>query len=169
MAERRACSGTTKAGKPCRGNPLTDSDYCMAHSDAETKASVGFVPEAGKLGGRPKNPRAVDVLRDKLEAEIDAWLDVLVDAREAQKAIVVGAGEGAFLELIPDYTVRLRAFQEAFDRVYGKPKQATELSGPGGDPIRTEGDALDPSKLNPEQLRTYLTLVKAMRGDGGEA
>ena len=29
------CAGTTKAGKPCRGRPVTGSDYCRMHQPAE--------------------------------------------------------------------------------------------------------------------------------------
>lgn len=167
MAEKRACKGTTKAGKPCRANPLHDGDYCLAHSDPETRESVGFIPDNG-FGGRKPNPRAVDVLREKLEAEIDEWLQVYIGAREATKPVGVGSGEDFQMVEIPDHALRLRALADAFDRVYGKPKQATELSGPGGEPIRTEGDAPDLDRLTPDELRAYLAMVKKMRGDGGE-
>lgn len=168
MAEKRACSGTTKAGKPCKAAPLKDSDVCLAHSDPDTRASTGFVPEAGHLGGRPRNPRAHELLREKLEAEIDAWLDVLVDARTAERLVFIGSGDDVESERVPDHVIRMKAFAEIWDRVYGKPKQATEISGPGGDAVRVEGGAPDLELLTPDELRAYLELVKKMRGDGGE-
>ncbi len=168
MAEKRACSGATKAGKPCKAAPLKDRDVCLAHADLETRESTGFVPDNG-FGGRPKNPRAVDVLRERLEAELDEWFAVLIRARDAANVKVVGEDEaGPITAEIPDHMVQLRAFTEVFDRVYGKPRQSTEISGPEGGPVRTAGDAPSLDKLSPGDLRDYLALVRKMRGDGGE-
>ena len=89
---KRACHGTTKAGKPCKAAPLHDSDYCLAHTDEETRLSTGF----GAPGtGRPRNPRAVDVLKERIEAGIDEVLKPLWDALTAERAVVVGNGPGA--------------------------------------------------------------------------
>jgi hypothetical protein len=30
-AEPAICAATTKAGNPCKGKAVADSDYCMAH------------------------------------------------------------------------------------------------------------------------------------------
>jgi hypothetical protein len=135
MTSRR-CQGTTKRGAPCRAKPLTGSDYCVAHSDAETRASMGFTPDAGKLGGRPPNPRPAEILRQRIEADIDKWYDVLIEAREAERAVVVGHGEHAEVEMVPEYGTRLAAFREALDRAWGKPKQATEITGADGGPVQ---------------------------------
>lgn len=138
MATRR-CNGKTKKGNACKAAPLTDGDFCLAHSDADTRASVGFTPEAGHLGGRPRLPRPHEVLRDAIEAEIDEWLAPLKDALKADRGVVVGAGEYASVEYVPDHQARLRAHEMAFDRVYGRPRQQLEHTGHNGAPIKTEG------------------------------
>lgn len=159
----RACQATTRTGDPCKAHPLADGDFCLAHSDPDTRASVGFTADAGHLGGRPRNPRAVDVLREKIEQDIDSWLQVLVDAREAESGIVVGNGASASLETLPDHSTRIKAFLAAFDRAYGRPRQALEHTGEDGGPIQVT--AFDLSRLEPEEKRALLALVeKAERG-----
>ncbi|MCA1572668.1 MAG: hypothetical protein LC798_20710, partial [Chloroflexi bacterium] len=138
MAGKHGCTGTTRKGEPCGAWPLKDRDVCLAHSDLETRASVRF-GGVQPGGGRPKNPRAVDVLRERIEQNIDRWLAPIEEALAAERGIVVGMGEDASLEFIPDHAIRLRAAAEGFDRVYGKPKQAIEQSGPEGGPIQVEG------------------------------
>lgn len=129
------CSGTNiKTGRPCRAWPLRGTTRCLAHSDAEARDSVGFVAANGK-GGRPRAPRVVDVIRERLEARADAVIDVLWDGLEANRGVVVGSGEFAQLEETPDYASRLAAAREILDRAYGKPTQATEISGPDGGPV----------------------------------
>lgn len=167
MGEKRACAGTTKAGKPCRAPALKDTGYCMVHGPEEVRESKGFGgPQEG--AGRPRTPRVVDVLRERIERDIDKWLKVYEDALGASRPLGVGSGEDFHVVDVEDHATRLRALADAFDRAFGKPKQATELSGPDGAPVQVEGDAPDLGKLSPEQLKTYLALVKAMRGDGGE-
>lgn len=134
---KRACSGTTRSGDACKGNPLKGRDVCMAHADDETKASVSFGgAQAG--GGRPKAPRAVDVLRERIERDIDKWLTPIEDALSAERTYILGTGEDAEAVSVPDHTTRMAAAREGLDRAYGKPKQATELSGPDGGPIPTQ-------------------------------
>lgn len=136
MPEKRRCKGTTRAGKACSAYPLTDSDFCLAHSDEERRASVGFTGEAGKLGGRPRKPRVVDVLREKVEDEIEEWLEPLYEARKATKHVVVGNGPTAHVEEVPDIPTRLAATREVIDRTHGKARQSVELSGADGGPVK---------------------------------
>jgi hypothetical protein len=161
---KRRCQGTTKASKPCAANPLTDSNFCLAHSDAETRESVGFIPDNGK-GGRPRNPRAVDVLRKRLEADIERVLKPLFDGLEASKGITLAIGGGK-TELVetPDHALRLAAVRELLDRAYGKPKQATELTGPEGGPVQVEG-SVDLRNLSPTELRELRALLARASGD----
>lgn len=158
----RRCLGITKAGTPCKAAPLKVTDHCLAHSDAETRGSVGFTPEAGKLGGRPAAPKAVDLIRERVETEIEEWYSVLIEARDAQRAVVVGSGEHAEVEYVPDHTVRLAAFREAMDRAYGRPKQAQEVSGPDGAPLVA---GFDPKRLTADELRNVVSLVGRARGN----
>lgn len=133
MSER-SCKATTKKNAPCRAAPLSDSDFCLAHADPETRSKTGFIPNNGK-GGRPKNPRVVDVLREALEQDADLILGVYRDAMEATRAVVVGNGPSACTEIVPDYATRVKAADAYQDRVIGKPKQTQELTGAGGDPL----------------------------------
>jgi hypothetical protein len=106
----------------------------MAHADAETRESAGFIAANGK-GGRPRNPRAVDVLRERIEADIDRWLLPLEDGLKAEHGVVVGDGPTAHVEFFDDHRTRIRAHKEAFDRAYGRPTQPTREE--------QSGDALD--------------------------
>lgn len=129
--EKRACSATTKAGTPCQSPPLAGTELCMAHSPAKVRESRGFVADNGKAG-RPRSPRAVDVLRERIEQDIDAVIAPLWEALAAEKSVVVGNGPSAHVESVPDLPTRIAAARELLDRGYGKPKQATELSGAVG-------------------------------------
>lgn len=125
MSERK-CEATTKAGKPCKGPPLRGRTVCLAHADEETRGSVRFSgPQEGS--GRPRHPRAVDVIRERIERDLDKWLKPLEDSLEAGRAVVVGTGPKARLEMVPDYVVRLRAVADALDRAYGRPAQSHEV------------------------------------------
>jgi hypothetical protein len=127
----------------------------MAHSDAETRASVGFVPEAGRLGGRPRNPSVIDRLREKVEAQSDEIVSKLWDLVEnATRTVVVGTGPNAYTEVVPDNDLRLKALRELLDRSHGRPKQATEISGPGGGAIPT-------APLIPEDADWHAEALKA--------
>lgn len=103
---------------------------------------MGFVADNGK-GGRPKNPRAVDILRKRLEEKADTLMEVYFDAAKAE------AEPG-----IPDHVIRLRAVEALLDRAYGKPGQSLEVTGAEGGPIMS-ADVNDPEvrKLATELLR----------------
>lgn len=151
MTDKPRCGGTTKAGKPCKAAPLrkdveiqgvtVKGKHCRAHDpdlpDSARFGSRAQAKAAGDQGGRPRNPRVVEVLRDRFEARADEFLDALDEALKAMQPYTVGWGEEAYVEMVPDHRVRLKALEIAFDRVYGRPKQATEISGPGGGAIPT--------------------------------
>jgi hypothetical protein len=76
---------------------------------------------ARRLGGLNKaKPRLGDVLRERVEAEAEA---------------IVGAYVTALHDEDADHETRMRAPDRLLDRVYGRPRQGVELSGPGGDPL----------------------------------
>lgn len=160
MSDRR-CHAITKAGKACKAHPVSGSDFCLAHDETarEIARFGGLQPGAG----RPPAPRVVDVIRERIEEEMDEWYQVLLDARDASKPVMVGHGEDAYVVDIPDHGVRLAAFREVMDRAYGKPKQATELSGPGGGPIAV--GAVDLSRLSDDELRQVVELTDRCRVD----
>lgn len=153
MPPTRRCTGTTKAGKPCRANPMKDRDVCLAHADEETRGSARFGgPQPGS--GRPPAPRAVDLLRERMEADLDQVLGPLWDALVADRAIVVGNGPQAYVENVPDHGVRITAVREMLDRSYGKPKQQTEVTGE----IRS-GPIMDLSRLSDDELAALEALT----------
>lgn len=127
---RRACKGKTKAGKRCRAAPLTDSTFCLAHTDELTRAKAGFGGSAnGAKGGRPRNPRAVDVLRQRIEADIDKVLDPLWEALQADRGIALTVkGGGMEIGSTPDHPTRIVAARELLDRAYGRAKSTGEVT-----------------------------------------
>lgn len=125
------CTGVNRKGEPCKAHPLHGRDVCLSHADATTRESVGFVAANG-FAGRIAAPRAIDVLRDRIERDIDKWLRPLEDALTAERFAGFDDGQAIYVE---DHSVRMAAAREGLDRAYGKPKQATEISGPDGGPI----------------------------------
>jgi hypothetical protein len=99
----------------------------MAHADEATRKSANF--QQGPRPGRPRKPRAVDVLRERIEADIDRWLRPLEDGLTADRGLVVGDGPDARIESVPDHGARIKAHREAFDRAFGKPTQPTRDDG----------------------------------------
>ncbi len=144
MAKRK-CRGENKRGGPCGANPLkpgteiegvfVTGEWCRQHDpNLPDKARIGGAQPGA---GRPRKPRVVDVLRDRIEDEVDQWLDVLQDARVAVKVVgVLGEGEMAEPIEVEDHAVRLKALSIALDRAYGRPRQ--EVSGPDGAPLQLE-------------------------------
>lgn len=156
---RPRCRRKTKAGKPCKNGSLPGRDHCMAHAPAEEKESRGF-GGSQPGSGRPRKPRAVEVLRERIERDIEKWLQPLEDARGATRGLVVAIkGGGAELVEIPDHSVRLAAVRDAFDRAYGKPTQPTELTGEDGGPIEQHA-ILDTTKLSKDELKVLRGLLR---------
>lgn len=141
MASKRRCKGKTKAGKACRAKPLKGSDFCISHSDKAVQAEVGFGGSLnGALGGAAtRKPRAVDVLRERMEERIDEVLAPLFDALTASRGIALTIkGGGMEIGYTPDHAARLAAVKELLDRAYGRPKQMTELTGADGEAIQIQ-------------------------------
>lgn len=173
---KRQCHGTTKAGRPCKVAPLTGSDYCRAH-DPELPAESRFgSPEqarAAATGVVRKAPRVIELLAAKAEAEEEAerlWR-VISEALDADRGVVVGNGPTAHVDFVADHPTRLAAFREFIDRVDGKPRQKTEVSGPDGEPI-TVGAAANLAGLTDEEiedLRRLVAKVAITEGDDADA
>lgn len=138
MAKRR-CKGKTKKGTRCKAAPLTDSDFCLAHSDEETRESAGFGgPQEG--AGRPRRPRIIEVLQERIEADIDRWLAPLEAALEEGKPVLMWNGPERKHEIkfVPDPNLGMKALKLALDRAYGRPRQEVELTGQGGGALEIE-------------------------------
>lgn len=121
----RRCKAKTKAGKRCKANSQKDREVCIAH-DEERRGSVGF-GGAQPGSGRPRKPKVIEVLRERIEENIDFWLQPLVDGITADAAKVVGDGEHARLEFHADHPTRIKAQREALDRAFGKAAQSVDV------------------------------------------
>jgi len=174
----RQCIGTTKAGQLCKSPPLKGAATCLAHADEETRGSVGFGgPQDG--GGRPRLPRATELQRQLVEAHAREvvrpyfralGLDVEEDGtvrRLDRGAIVVGRDKngGVHSSTVEDLNAQVAAVAEALlNRVYGRPRQALEHSGPEAGAIELDAadSGLDLSRLDePELAQLQAMLSKA--------
>ncbi len=160
MRGKHGCTGTTRRGTPCDAHPLRASDpkVCLAHADLQTRESVGFIAANGK-GGRPRLPKPMDLALKLVEEHAAALLRPHFKALGLMLhddgtitplkhgAIVVHNGEATTIE---DLAGQISAARELMDRVYGKPRQSTEITGAGGGPLRVEG--VDVSRLSDTEL-----------------
>lgn len=138
------CSETTNAGNPCPQKAavvfIRGKQYklktCAMHAPAPIKRELNLFQygHPGKAG-RKKKKTALDLVRERIEGEAERYLQPLEDALIALKAVVVGNGASAHIEYTEDLALRVDTAFKILDRVYGKPKQTTELSGVGGDAI----------------------------------
>jgi hypothetical protein len=152
---KRRCSELTKKGKACKAPPIPETDWttCMAHAPAEIRRSKGFVPDNGK-GGRPKLPTPTEVAKRLIENNIAVVLRPhfrtlgfdLEIAKDGQLQLRELEGGGAKLfgeskdgEIVgspyEDLGAMIAAAEKLLDRIYGKARQATELTGAGGEPL----------------------------------
>jgi hypothetical protein len=147
---KRQCQGKTKAGKPCKAAPLSGSDYCSAHDPSlpdETRfGSPIQASDAGKLGGpATRRPRVIEKMRERVEADIELVLKPYFEALEAKLMTTVFSAEDGVLTVmtdVPDLEMRMKAADKLLDRVYGKPRQQMEHSGPdkGGIPLELDAE-----------------------------
>ena len=123
---RGARYGRTASHAPVLG----ESVYCFTH-DPERRVDA---EEARRRGGEATRKRSVpDVLRERVEAEADEWLQPYRDLRD--NAVLTFTHQGEIVAQVPDYAARVRASEMVFDRVYGKPRQALEHSSDEGKPL----------------------------------
>jgi hypothetical protein len=155
---KRACAGITKKGTRCKAPPLKDSDFCLAHAEEKTREKAGF-GGSQEGAGRPPKPKATEVMKERVEEKIDDVLKPLFDGLTARRAVVVGQGPGAHIEIVDDAQTRIRASESILDRVYGRPKQMTEITGEDGEPLIPDG-SLDLSKLDDDDLNTLRTIAR---------
>lgn len=162
MSDRK-CAGTTKKGDPCKAAPLTDTDFCLAHSDEETRGETGFGgPQPGS--GVPARPKPSEIAKRLIEANELAlqrpyWLtlgyDVVIGEngpelveRATGGAKLYGTSKDGYVQVSPhdDLEAMQRAAERLQDRVYGKPKQQTEVTGAEGGPVQVVSIAPDPDR-----------------------
>jgi hypothetical protein len=198
--KRRSCKGKTKAGKPCKAPPLkpgtvinggtADGKHCRQHDPnlPDSARMGGAVPGAG----RPRRPRVTETMREMVEEAGHALLapylksiGVQLDehgrpTRDRHGHLVIGTGaqvivkhEGeAIVADVEDLAGQIAAVEKLLDRVYGRPTQATELTGKDGGPIEFEGDPLngrDPVDLAAEARRAIAAELAKQAGIDLEA
>lgn len=167
---KRRCSELTKAGKPCKAPPIPETDYttCMAHAPAKVRESKGFVPDNGKAG-RPKLPTPSEVAKRLIEDNIAVilrphfrtlgWdLEIDSDGQLQLKQLEHGGAklygeskDGAIVVSdAEDLGAMIAAAEKLLDRVYGRARQATELTGAGGRPLTVSFDFTETEEWNRE-------------------
>lgn len=150
------CSGINKAGGPCGAHPLKGTDHCAAHPISPDSARFGSpeqAREAAKSAGRPRLPKPTDVARRLIEENVAVVLrphfralghDVEVDDQGVHLVPVEGGGaklhgtsKDGYVRVSDhdDLGAQMTASEKLQDRVWGRPKQQTEISGPDGGPL----------------------------------
>lgn len=160
------CGQTTKAGHPCptvcpkvtlRGKKY-QLKTCIPHAGQAIQKELNFGQGGPTPGcGQKKRPNPHTILRERVEADVDRYLKPLEDALVAMKAVVVGNGGSAHVQMVEDLGLRIKAVNDILDRVYGRPKQVTELTGTDGAPL----EVLVP---NDDERRQALAAVLASTG-----
>lgn len=176
---KRKCHGRTVKGTPCRATPLrkgteiggvkVKGKHCRRHDpDIPDSARFGTKEQAkaaGDMGGRPRKPRPDDVLRQRIEENIDRWLQPLEDALGQGKPVQMWDGDERkhHIEFVPDPALAMKAMKFAFERVYGKPRQAIDLAGADGGTLQVS-HVFEDDELR-EEMHGLVGRVAAARAD----
>lgn len=150
------CKATTKKGEPCKSPPIKGTDRCLSHSSAKARESVGFVADNGKAGRKPL-PKPTDVARQLIERHIEVTLaphfrtlgyeitrndddELDIVASDGGGAKLYGESKEGYIEVSShdDLGAMIAAAEKLLDRIYGRPKQATEITGADGGPVQTQ-------------------------------
>lgn len=132
--KRAYCTGTTRAGVDCpqfaqrvtiRGKRY-QLKTCVMHASPAIQKELGIGEHPG---GRPPKVSAPDIMRERFEAEAVRYLKPYEEALEAMRAVVVGNGASAHIQMVEDVTTRLKAAEAIMDRVFGRPKQGIDIGG----------------------------------------
>lgn len=172
---KRRCKGRTRAGKRCRSAALTEGDYCRAHDPLlPAEERFGSPEQAARAGGseKPYVPKLRQTMRRRVEEEAERVLapyfkalGVEYDGQgqpvHVRGAVMVGRDKegGVHPSDVEDLMAQIQAAERLLNRVYGKPRQAHELSGPDGGPIVTQY-ALDLRKLTDDELAQLEELAR---------
>lgn len=159
------CPKYTRAGNPC-SNPCQVAkirgkyyklNTCLMHSSDAIRDELGILnPPRGNVG-RKKKVHPMDILRQRFEEEAERYLQPFEEALAAMKAVVVGNGASAHIEMVEDVALRLKAVESILDRIYGRPKQVTELTG-------ADGGAVEVAVPNDDERKQALAAVLASTG-----
>jgi hypothetical protein len=104
---------------------MRNSDYCCAHNaaldDSRRFGTIAQANDAAKTAGRPRRPREIELIEQVAEEKREELRAVYADGLVAGRAVVVGTGPKARLEIVPDHPHRLNTAKEIMDRLHGKP------------------------------------------------
>jgi len=130
---------------------------CLSHAPRNVRDSLGFGgPQPGS--GAPRKLKPMEVERRLMEEYAIAWMrpywailgfDVAIDEESGNLYLAERADGGAKLygeskEGVikmtdhDDLGAQMAAAEKLRDRVFGRPKQTTEVSGPGGGKIELD-------------------------------
>lgn len=96
-----------------------------------------------------------------MEQDAERYLMPLEEAMTALKAIVVGNGASAHIEYTEDIALRVETAFKIFDRIYGRPKQSTEITGLG------EADSAVRVPSDEERKRQLAEVLNSVGALGG--
>jgi hypothetical protein len=167
----RKCRGTNKRNEPCRAGPLKGGDHCAAHDPNRPDADrFGSSVQAARAGAsdKPRVPKLTEVLTRRVEAEAEAIVGALFEGLDATSGMAIRVGRGVDeIVDVPDYGTRLRAAQLIFDRMLGRPKQQTEITGAEGGPLEV-ATLIRPDPERAQQVGKMLRDVGALGPDNGQ-
>lgn len=160
---KRSCHKENRKGGPCGAPVIKGSDppVCISHADEETKRSAGF-GGAQPGSGRPALPKPTEIMRRLVEQHVEAVIgphfrtlgfevvrdangELSIQASENGGAKVFGESKEGVVRIseYDDLGAHIAAAEKLLDRVYGRPKQTTELTGEGGGPVELVPVAMD--------------------------
>lgn len=157
---KRKCTGTVKSGprkgQRCGAWAMKGHLVCLGHADQKTRETMRF-GGAQPGAGRPKKLKPMDIEREVMERYVLAWMrpywralgfDVgiaddgslyLTELPEGGAKIYGESKEGDInMTEYDDLGAQITAAEKLRDRVFGRPKQTTEISGPGGGKIEVD-------------------------------
>lgn len=94
----------------------------------------------GNSGGPGRGKRLPQDMLDLLECATPKAIQTAIAALDAERPVVVGSGDSAHCEMVPDWDLRLKASEAVLNRRWGKVAQA--ITGEDGGPIQIQATDL---------------------------
>lgn len=89
----------------------------------------GGAENGAKGGAAGRVPKLRELLRAEVEARAEEVIAKLFAGLHARRAVVVGTGPKAHIEIVEDEELILKTVREIFDRAEGRPTQRQEVTG----------------------------------------